>query len=63
VPGREEHAAGGDALRFVGGTLSAASMLRLQASLQRLAGEFEHLAQQDARLPLDKRKRCAAFWG
>jgi transcriptional regulator with XRE-family HTH domain len=54
---------GGDQLRFVGGTLSAASMLRLQASLLRFAGEFEHLAQQDARLPLEKRKRCAAILG
>jgi transcriptional regulator with XRE-family HTH domain len=54
---------GGDELRFVGGTLSSASMLRLQTSLQRFAGEFEHLAQQDARLPLDKRKRCAAILG
>jgi transcriptional regulator with XRE-family HTH domain len=54
---------GGDELRFVGGTLSAASMLRLQASLQRVALEFEHLAQLDARLPLDKRMRCAAILG
>jgi len=54
---------GGDELRFVGGTLSAASMLRLQASIQRLAGEFDHLAQQDSRLPLDRRKRCAAILG
>jgi DNA-binding Xre family transcriptional regulator len=54
---------GGDELRFVGGTLSAASMLRLQASLQRVAGEFEHLAQLDARLPLHKRMRCAAILG
>jgi hypothetical protein len=53
----------GDQLRFVGGTLSAASMLRLQASLQRFAGEFEHLAQQDARQPLDQRMRCAAILG
>ena len=53
----------GDQLRFVGGTLSTASMLRLQASLQRFAGEFEHLAQQDARQPLERRKRCAAILG
>jgi transcriptional regulator with XRE-family HTH domain len=53
----------GDELRFVGGTLSPASMLRLQVSVQRLAAEFEHLAQQDARLPLDTRKRCAAILG
>src|SRR5580698_2081995 len=53
----------GDELRFLGGALSSGSMLRLQVSLQRLAGEFEHLAQQDARLPRDKRKRCAAILG
>jgi transcriptional regulator with XRE-family HTH domain len=53
----------GDELRFVGGTLSATSMLRLQTSVQKLATEFEHLAQQDARLPLEKRKRCAAIFG
>jgi transcriptional regulator with XRE-family HTH domain len=53
----------GDEMRFVGGSLSAASMLRLQSAVQRLVGEFEHLAQQDARLPREKRRRCAAILG
>jgi hypothetical protein len=53
----------GDELRFFGAALSPASMLRLQASLQRVAGEFEHLSQQDARLPRDQRHRCAAILG
>jgi len=39
----------GDELRFVGASLSAASMLRLPAGVRKLTGEFEHLAQQDAR--------------
>jgi hypothetical protein len=48
-------------MRFVGGTLSAASMLRFQASLRRVAGEFERLAHQDSRLPLDERDGCSAI--
>jgi len=51
----------GDEMRFVSGTLSAASMLRLQASLRRVAAEFDELAQQDARLPLEERDGCSAL--
>jgi transcriptional regulator with XRE-family HTH domain len=51
----------GDEMRFVGGTLSAASMLRFQASLRRVAAEFEQLAHQDSRLPLDDRDGCSAI--
>lgn len=51
----------GDEMRLVGGTLSAASMLRFQASLRRLAAEFEQLAHQDSRLPLDDRDGCSAI--
>lgn len=51
----------GDEMRFVGGTLSAASMLRFQASLRRVAAEFEQLAHQDSRLPLEDRDGCSAI--
>jgi transcriptional regulator with XRE-family HTH domain len=51
----------GDEFRFVGGLLSDSSMLRLQASIRRFAAEFELLARQDARLPLDDRNSCSAI--
>jgi transcriptional regulator with XRE-family HTH domain len=51
----------GDELRFVGGTLCAASMLRFQKSLRRVAAEFEELAHADSRLPLEERNGCTAI--
>jgi transcriptional regulator with XRE-family HTH domain len=51
----------GDAFRFVGGTLSAASLFRFKASLERLAVEFEELARGDARLALAEREGCSAI--
>jgi transcriptional regulator with XRE-family HTH domain len=51
----------GDEMRFVGGTLSTASMLRFQASLRRVAVEFEELAHRDSRLPLNERDGCSAI--
>jgi transcriptional regulator with XRE-family HTH domain len=51
----------GDEFRFVGGMLSEASLLRLRASLRHVASEFESLAQQDARLPLEERDGCTAI--
>lgn len=51
----------GDEMRFVGGTLSAASLLRMQATLRRAAAEFEQLAHQDSRLPLAERDGCSAI--
>jgi transcriptional regulator with XRE-family HTH domain len=51
----------GDEMRFVGGTLSAASLLRMQATLRRAAAEFELLAHQDSRLPLAERDGCSAI--
>jgi hypothetical protein len=53
--------ASGDAFRFVGGTLSAESLSRFAASLERLASEFESLARHDARLPLERRNGCSAI--
>jgi transcriptional regulator with XRE-family HTH domain len=57
----------GDEFRFVGGLLSSSSMLRLQASIRRFADEYEQLAHQDARLPLEERHGWSAilalrFW-
>jgi hypothetical protein len=49
------------AFRFVGGTLSPESLARFAASLERLASEFESLARQDARLPLERRNGCSAI--
>lgn len=51
----------GDALHFVGGTLSSASRVRMKAAIERLAAEFEHLAREDARLPLEARDGCSAI--
>jgi transcriptional regulator with XRE-family HTH domain len=51
----------GDEFRFVAGMLSGGSMLRLQASIRRLAAEFEQLAHQDTRLPLAERDGCSAI--
>lgn len=53
--------AAGDEFRFVGGMLSPASMLRMRAALRRVADEFDSLAQQDARLPLEERDGCSAI--
>jgi len=50
-----------DEFRFVNGLLSSASMLRLRASIRRVAAEFEQLYHQDARLPLDERHGCSAI--
>jgi hypothetical protein len=50
----------GDALRFVGGTLSPESLAQFKGSLERLAAEFEELARHDARLALERRNGCSA---
>lgn len=52
---------GGDAFRFVGGTLSAGSLSQFKIALERLAIQFEELARADARLPLEKRDGCSAI--
>jgi transcriptional regulator with XRE-family HTH domain len=51
----------GDDLRFIGGLLSAESLLRFKAGVDRLAAEFEELARNDARLPLAARDSCTAI--
>jgi hypothetical protein len=42
----------------MGGTLAPSSMMRMQASIRRLASEFEQLAHQDGKLPLRDRDGC-----
>jgi hypothetical protein len=50
----------GDVFRFAGGLLSTESQTRFRNSLERLAAEFEELARNDARLPLERRFGCSA---
>lgn len=51
----------GDELRFIGGLLSAESLVRFKAGIDRLATEFEELARSDARRPLEDRDSCSAI--
>jgi transcriptional regulator with XRE-family HTH domain len=51
----------GDDLRFIGGLLSAESLVRFKAGIDRLATEFEELARSDARRPLEERDSCSAI--
>jgi transcriptional regulator with XRE-family HTH domain len=50
-----------DELRFIGGMLSAGSLAHMKAAIERLALEFEELARQDARLPLEIKNGCSAL--
>ena len=52
----------GDELRFIGGLLSADSLVRFKTGIDRLAGEFEELARNDAKLPLEQRDSCSAVF-
>lgn len=52
----------GEAFRFVGGTLSAASLEQLRGSIDRIAREFDELARRDAALPLSERHACGAVF-
>ena len=51
----------GDELRFIGGLLTAESLVRFKAGIDRLASEFEELARSDARRPLAERDSCSAI--
>jgi len=51
----------GDEFRFMAGTLTPASVLRLQSSIQRVVAEFEQLTHQDTRLPLARRDGCTVI--
>jgi transcriptional regulator with XRE-family HTH domain len=52
----------GDELRFLGGLLSADSLVRFKAGVDRLAAEFEELAHGDAKLPIEQRESCSAIF-
>ena len=41
--------------------MSGSSILRMQASIRRVAAEYEQLARQDARLALEERHGCSAL--
>jgi transcriptional regulator with XRE-family HTH domain len=51
----------GDELRFFGGLLTAESLMKFKAGIDRLAMEFEELAHKDARRPLAERDSCSAI--
>lgn len=51
----------GDELRFFGGLLTAESLMKFKAGIDRLALEFEELAHKDARRPLEERDSCSAI--
>jgi DNA-binding Xre family transcriptional regulator len=50
-----------DEFRFIGGTLSAESLYRFKSGIERLAADFEQLARNDAKLPLERREGCSAI--
>ena len=50
----------GARLRFIGGTLSSASLQQMQQSLDRVAEEFSELSRRDASLPMSERRGCSA---
>lgn len=52
----------GDELRFLGGLISADSLVKFKAGVDRLAAEFEELAHNDAKLPLEQRDGCSAIF-
>lgn len=51
----------GDDLRFIGGLLSTESLMKFKAGIDRLASDFEELARNDARRPLEERDSCSAI--
>lgn len=51
--------ASADAFHFIGGTLSEASLARMKLTVSNLVAEFEQLAREDSKLPLDTRNGCS----
>lgn len=52
-----------DALRFLGGMLSDASLAQMKSAIQRLAQEFEELARRDTRVVLTEKNGCSVLIG
>ena len=50
----------GDEFRFLGGVLTDESRQRFKSAIARLAAEFEQLALDDAKVPLERRDGCSA---
>jgi Cro/C1-type HTH DNA-binding domain len=50
-----------DAMKFVGGLLSWASLERIQQGMERLAREFNELVAADSKLPLEERFSCGGL--
>lgn len=51
-----------EALRFVGGMLSQASLVHMQQVIDRIAREFDELSRRDSALPLSERHGCSAVF-
>lgn len=55
-------AGGGEELRFVAGGLSPDGIRRMHRAINRLAAEFDELAEQGSRLPTEERYGCSAVF-
>lgn len=49
-------------LRFVAGPLSAEGIRQMHRAIQRIAAEFDELAERGSRLPTDERYSCSAVF-
>lgn len=52
----------GEELRFVAGTLSPEAVRRMHRAIDRIAAEFDELAEAGSRLPTDERYGCSAVF-
>jgi AraC-like DNA-binding protein len=52
----------GEELRFVGGRLSPDGFVQMQRAIERLAGQFDELAERDSRLPIGESYGCSAVF-
>lgn len=55
-------AGGGEELRFVAGSLSPDGIRQMHRAINRLAAEFDDLAERGSRLPTDERYGCSAVF-
>ncbi len=52
----------GEELRFVGGRLSPDGVMQMRRALERVAAEFDELAERDSRLPIEDCYGCGAVF-